>query len=70
MAARKAKRKPLGPRQAAAAFLARYLREMEKRQRKRPPSPSVPLETFDPVTGWADVPRRTAPRQDDGGKNC
>lgn len=65
MAARKAKRKkPLGPQQAAAALLARYLRSMEKRQSKRPQTPSVPLDIFDPDTGWADVPRQTSPAQD------
>ncbi len=65
MAARKAKRKkPLGPRQAAAAWLAEYLRDMEKRQSERPQTPSVTLDIFDPDTGWADIPRQTTPAQD------
>lgn len=66
MAARKAPRKkPLGPRQAAAAFVARAARALMKRQSHRPPSPSVTLEIFDPETGWAAAPpRQTTPTQE------
>lgn len=65
MAARKAKpKKPLGPRQALAAMAYRLGRQAEKRRSKSPPTPSVDLEIFDPVSGWADVPMQTAPAQD------
>lgn len=65
MGARKAKRKkPLGPRQAAYATAARSARAIIKRQSMRAASPSVSDELFDPVSGWADVPRQTAPTEE------
>jgi hypothetical protein len=37
--------------QTCRPFVARYARAMLKRQSQRPPSPSVAIEVFDPVSG-------------------
>ncbi len=58
-------RKPLGPRQTLAAEAARLAEQMMKKFRAEgPQTSSVPLEAFDPETGWFDPPpKQETPRQ-------
>lgn len=58
---RKPKR-PHGPRKALEAMAQRMAAKMMARQRERDAAePSVHVVEFDDVTGWADVPKHTAP---------
>jgi hypothetical protein len=62
---RKPKR-PLGPRKALEAMALRMAANVMARQRKRigAAEPSVHVVEFDDITGWADVPKHTAPSQE------
>lgn len=55
-------KKPPGPRKALEAAAKRAAGKIMARQRESGvAAPSVPAVEFDDVTGWADVPKYTAP---------
>ena len=62
MRAKRKPKKPLGPRKALEAMAQRMAARIMARQREKGAAkPSVRVVEFDDVTGWADVPKYTAP---------